>query len=89
MLGAVFTIMAFFNLKLTMVLLPVFPFVFLFVWYFGKKTSPMFVKVRKLTADISAFVTEYLNGISVVQAFGQEKFISKKSNDINEKKFNN
>jgi ATP-binding cassette, subfamily B, multidrug efflux pump len=88
MLGAVFTIMAFFNLKLTMVLLPVFPFVFLFVWYFGKKTSPMFVKVRKLTADISAFVTEYLNGISVVQAFGQEKFISKKSNDINEKKFN-
>lgn len=88
MLGAVFTIMAFFNLKLTMVLLPVFPFVFLFVWYFGKKTSPMFVKVRKLTADISAFVTEYLNGISVVQAFGQENFISKKSNDINEKKFN-
>ncbi len=87
MLGAVFTIMAFYNLKLTMILLPVFPIVFLFIWRFGKKTSPMFVKVRKMTAEISSFVTEYLNGISVVQAFGQENFISKKSNDINEKKF--
>ena len=87
MLGAVFTIMAFYNLKLTMILLPVFPVVFLFVWRFGKKTSPMFVKVRKITAEISAFVTEHLNGISVVQAFGQEKFISKKSDEINEKKF--
>ncbi len=87
MLGAVFTIMAFYNLKLTMILLPVFPVVFLFVWRFGKKTSPMFVKVRKMTAEISAFVTEHINGISVVQAFGQEKFITKKSNDINDKKF--
>ncbi|MCG2726669.1 MAG: ABC transporter ATP-binding protein/permease [Elusimicrobia bacterium] len=88
MLGAIFTIMAFFNLKLTMILLPVFPVVFLFVWRFGKKTSPMFVKVRKINAEISAFVTEHLNGISVVQAFGQEKFISKKSDEINAKKFN-
>lgn len=84
---AVFSIMAFHNLRLTLILLPVFPVIFVFTWLFVRKSSPLFVAVRKLTSEISAFLTEHINGIGVIQAFSRETATSAKLDALNEKKF--
>ena len=84
---AVFSIMAFYNLKLTFILMPVFPVIFVFTWLFVRKSSPIFVAVRKLTAEISAFLTEHINGIGVIQAFSREAAVAAKLDALNERKF--
>lgn len=83
----VFAIMAYYNLKLTLILLPVFPIIFIITRLFVKKSSPIFISVRKLTAEISAFLTEHLNGIGVIQAFGRETGTAGKMETLNAKKF--
>jgi len=84
---AVFAIMSFYNLKLTMLLLPVFPVIFVLIWFFVNKSSPIFVAVRKVTAEITAFLTENLNGIGVIQAFTREAGTASRLDALNEKKF--
>ena len=49
---AVFVIMFFYNRELTMLLMPVFPVILLIVWLFVKLSSPLFVKSRKIMAEI-------------------------------------
>lgn len=87
MFGLIFTIMAFYNLNLALLLMPIFVVVLFFIYIFVDKSSSWFVSVRKMTAQISAFLTEHLNGIFVLQSFGQEKFVCKKLDKLNEKKF--
>ncbi|OGR68499.1 MAG: hypothetical protein A2081_05760 [Elusimicrobia bacterium GWC2_61_19] len=84
---AVFGIMAFYNLKLTLVLLPVFPAILALTWVYVRVTSPLSITVRKLTAEVSAFLTEQLNGIGVIQAFSREANTSARMETLNERKF--
>ncbi|OIO00187.1 MAG: hypothetical protein COX65_10380 [Elusimicrobia bacterium CG_4_10_14_0_2_um_filter_56_8] len=88
MFGVVFCVMAFYNLELTLMLMPVFPVLAVFGWVFVRVTSPMFIKVRKLAAEVPGFLTEQLNGIGVLQAFSREAGTSGKMEDLNRRKFN-
>jgi ABC-type multidrug transport system fused ATPase/permease subunit len=47
----------------------------------------MFVAVRKMTAELSGFLTEHINAVAVVQAFAQESRVSGELNELNRKKF--
>ena len=87
MFAVVFCVMAYFNLKLTLMLVPMFPVLAALGWVFVKVTSPMFVKVRKLAAEVPGFLTEQLNGIGVLQAFSREADTSRKMEDLNRRKF--
>ena len=87
MFAVVFCVMAFFNLKLTLMLIPMFPVLILLGWVFVKVTSPMFVKVRKIAAEIPGFLTEQFNGIGVLQAFSREADASAKMEALNQKRF--
>lgn len=84
---AVFGIMAFFNLGLTLLLLPVFPALFVFTRFFARKSSTVFVSARKLAAEVSAFLAENVNGIGVIQAFGREAGAAARLDELNAKKF--
>lgn len=85
--AVVFGIMAFYNLKLTLVLIPAFPVLFALGWLFVRITSPMFVKLRKIAAEVPGFLTEQLNGIGVLQAFSREDDTSAKMEELNKRKF--
>ena len=87
MFGVVFCVMAFFNLKLTLMLVPMFPVLALLGWVFVTVTSPMFVKVRKIAAEIPGFLTEQFNGIGVLQAFSREADTAAKMEELNRRKF--
>ncbi len=87
MFAVVFCVMASFNLKLTLMLVPVFPVMAVLGWVFVKITSPMFIKVRKLAAEVPGFLTEQFNGIGVLQAFSREADTSAKMEELNRRKF--
>lgn len=84
---AVFGIMLFYNSKLTMLLMPVFPVILLIVWLFVKFSSPLFVKSRKIMAELTGWLTEHLNGIEVLQAYNREENASAHIHGLNERKF--
>lgn len=84
---AVFGIMGMYNLKLTLILLPVFPVILAFTWLFVHVSSPVFISVRKLAAEVSAFLTEQINGIGVIQAFSREENVSGRLDELNARKF--
>ena len=84
---SVFAIMLFFNFRLTMILMPVFPVILLLVWFFVKLSSPLFVKSRKIMAELTGWLTEHLNGIEVLQAYNREETVCGHMHDLNERKF--
>lgn len=87
MFFGVFGIMFFHSVKLTLVLMSLFPVIMAITWYFSEKSSPLFVKVRRLTSEISGYLTEQINSIKIVQAFSMEKFSAGRLGRLNEEKF--
>lgn len=87
MFVVVFFVMAYYNLELTLMLVPMFPVLAVIGWVFVKVTSPMFVRVRKIAAEVPGFLTEQLNGVGVLQAFSREADTSLKMEALNQKKF--
>jgi len=86
MLLGVFTVMFFISPGLTLILLSLAPPIVFTVIYYNNKIIPLYVEVRKRTADVYAFLEEYLRGAVIIQAFSQEKNIMKKMDTINKAK---
>ena len=87
MFAVAFGVMFFYNRDLALLLLPVFPVLGLMGWVYARVTSPMFVRVRKIAAEVPGFLTEQLNGIGVLQAFGREADATAKMEELNKRKF--
>ncbi len=81
-------VMAYFNLRLTLITLLILPVVIIITVVFVKKSSPLFIQIRKITAELSGFLTEQLQGMAVIQAFNRQDATSRALNSINERKFN-
>jgi len=82
----IFVIMLYISPPLTLVLFPMAPLVIFIVIFFNGKIIPIYVEVRKRTADIFSFLEEYLRGTPIIQAFSQEKRVSEKLNSVNKSK---
>ncbi|MEI7481892.1 MAG: ABC transporter ATP-binding protein [Elusimicrobiota bacterium] len=82
-----FGVMFYFSPRLTLILSSVFPFVLAISFIFLRKSASLFVTVRKLTSEISGFLTEHLNAIALLQAFNREKMAAEKLEAINKRKF--
>jgi ATP-binding cassette, subfamily B, multidrug efflux pump len=82
MLGVMFTL----SPRLTIVLLSVSPLVFFTIRYFNRRIVPIFIEVRKRTADVYTFLEEYLRGARIVQAFDQEDNVIDQMNSVNKAK---
>ncbi|HAH31491.1 MAG TPA: hypothetical protein DCL44_04150 [Elusimicrobia bacterium] len=83
-----FGILAFFSLKLTLLLMSVLPFVMVVSMIFLHKSSTMFVTVRKLASEISGFLSEHVSAIALLQAYNREAMTAGKLNAVNKRKFN-
>ncbi|MCP4633081.1 MAG: ABC transporter ATP-binding protein [candidate division Zixibacteria bacterium] len=82
-----FGVMAYVEWRLTLVLSLLVPFILTLTYYYQKITNPMFLEVRKKMADISAFLTEYIQGMSIVQIFNRGKQVREKAYKVNRSKF--
>ncbi len=89
LLTGIYSILFYFNWKLALVLFLNIPIIGLFIYIFHKKTTPKFYEVRKNMAEVTASLTEFLHGMSIVQIFHRGEYARKKVFDANKTKFKN
>ncbi len=89
LLIGIYSILFYFNWKLAIVLFLNVPVIGLLIYIFHKKTTPRFYEVRKNMADVTAALTEFLHGMSIVQIFHRGEYARKKVYNANQIKFSN
>lgn len=72
------------DVKLTAIILIFLPFIFILVNAYRKKSVQVIAKTRSLLSDINAKLAESIEGIRIIQAFGQEKRLKDEFELINE-----
>ncbi|HPZ08002.1 MAG TPA: ABC transporter ATP-binding protein [Candidatus Eremiobacteraeota bacterium] len=83
MMVGMFIVMFSISFRLTLILFFMAPLVICVILYFNGKIVPIFIEVRRKTAEIYAFLEEYLRGVLIVQAFGQEENVTNRMNYVN------
>lgn len=69
---------------LTIILLVFCPALTWLVWWFRKRSSPLYQEQRKLTAKINAYFSELLEGLTTSKSFRAERFHQKRFSELNE-----
>ncbi|MEW6012954.1 MAG: ABC transporter ATP-binding protein [Elusimicrobiota bacterium] len=83
----VFSIMAYHNLELTLLLIPVIISIIILITIFIKKSQKLFIDVRKKIAELTSFLSENLNFMSSIRVFSIEDKINEKLELANREKF--
>jgi len=76
-------IMAYTDVKLTIITLLTLPLMLLSTWVFKVKVKASFQEVRKYVASLNAFLQEHISGMAIVQLFGREKEEQKRFSELN------
>ena len=76
------------NYRLTLLVMFFLPFIFILVNLYRKKSVSVIAKTRSLLSDINTNLSESIEGISIIQAFGQEERLKAEFETINEEHFN-
>ena len=71
------------SLRLTIVVLLIFPFLIYATRLFQKAMKTAFELVRREVANLNSFIQERISGIKIVQIFNREKIEEGKFNEIN------
>ncbi len=87
LLVGIYGIMLYYSWRLALILTAFVPLVAGLVYVFERLTSPRFLEVRKKMAEITASITEFLHGISVVQIFHRGAYAEERVNHANLLKF--
>jgi ATP-binding cassette subfamily B protein len=83
----IFGIMFYYSWKLASILFAIVPIIIILTIIFERKTTPRFLAVRKKMAEITAQLTEFLHGMSIIQIFHRGQYASEKVNKANLSKF--
>ena len=75
------TVLAFVNLRLTLLTALVFPLIALLAYQFGKIVIPISRRVQQLVADLTEMADEVVVGIEMVQAFGRDTEVRRRFGD--------
>lgn len=74
LLGGAIVVLAFTNLRLTLVVLPLLPIALVIFIVFGRLIQPLFAVVQQKLAVLNTILQENLAGIKVVKAFAREPY---------------
>ena len=87
MIVGILGIMFWYNWRLTLAVLAIAPIIITLIYFYQRYTTPRFLEIRKRMADVVATMTEFLQGMSVVQVFNRQKMVQDRMNDANRRKF--
>jgi len=85
MLIGIFITMSMLNLRLTLYVMTVMPFILLSAYLFRKYSKRIYNDVRTHVAAINTFLSEHISGMRVVQIFAKEKQVFEKFEKNNKK----
>jgi ATP-binding cassette subfamily B multidrug efflux pump len=69
LIAGIFGVMFYFSPWLALILFSIMPIVAVLTYVFQFKTTPHFLEVRRKMAEVTAAITEFLHGISIIQIF--------------------
>ena len=83
----IFCVMFYYSWRLTLILSVMMPIMFGLTYLFEKLTTHRFLAVRKMMAEITAALTEFLHGMSIIQIFHRGSYVKKRFYQANRLKF--
>ncbi len=83
----IFAVMYYYSWRLALILSMIGPIVLTLVVIFERKTTPRFLEVRKRMAEVTATLTEFLYGMSIVQIFHRGTYARRRVSDASKQKF--
>jgi ATP-binding cassette subfamily B multidrug efflux pump len=83
----IFAVMYYYSWRLALILSMIGPIVATLVVIFERVTTPRFLEVRKKMAEVTATLTEFLYGMSIVQIFHRGSYARRRVDNANEEKF--
>jgi ATP-binding cassette subfamily B protein len=83
----VFAIMFYYSWQLTLVLATVIPIVLALMFIYERLTTKPFLLLRKRMAEVTATLTEFLHGMSIIQIFHRGDYACNRLNEVNRLKF--
>ncbi len=87
LITGIYAVMFYYSWRLAAILVLIVPIISAMVFVFERKTSPRFLEVRKRMAEVTATLTEFLHGMSIVQIFHRGQYARDRVNTANERKF--
>ena len=89
MIIAIYIMMVVTNIKVSLMLLILFPLVFLIFYDYRYKSAKHNKRIRHLVSKINANINENINNMEIIQALNVKKTIKNKFNKINKEIFDN
>lgn len=87
LLFGIYAVLSYYNWRMALVLMVSLPFIGILVRIFYKLTTARFLEVRKRMAEVTATLTEFLHGMSIVQIFHRGEYARGRVFRVNEAKF--
>ncbi len=87
LIGGIYGILFYTSWKLALALFINVPVIAIMVYAFHKRTTPKFFEVRRKMAEVTGTLTEFLQGMSIVQIFHRGAYARKKVYDVCQAKF--
>lgn len=87
MLVGIYAVLFYYNWKITAAIALVLPVIGILIYVFHRLTTHRFLEVRKRMAEVTATLTEYLHGMSIIQIFHRGKYAQKVVREVNQSKF--
>jgi len=83
----IYSVLFYTEWRLAALLFVTVPIIGLMLWGFHRKTTPRFLAVRKKMAEVTAALTEFLHGMSIIQIFHRGAYARYRVFKANEAKF--
>jgi ATP-binding cassette subfamily B multidrug efflux pump len=87
LIAGMFVWMSIVSPKLTLVVAIIIPIISVVLYFYHRVTMPKWLQIRKRMADVTASLTEFLQGMEIVQIFDQARAVRKRMNEINRRKY--
>ncbi|MGL5123805.1 MAG: ABC transporter ATP-binding protein [Fusobacteriaceae bacterium] len=72
------------NPKMSSIIFIIVPVSIFYIWYYMKKSMPIYVKVQKSLDLLTIILRENINGVRVIKSFSKNKYEEEKFNEKNE-----
>jgi len=87
LVAGLYGVLFWYNWRMASLLIMVIPVIGVITWIFHRLTTHRFLEVRKRMAEVTATLTEFLQGMSIIQIFHRGAYARKKVFDANKAKF--
>jgi ATP-binding cassette subfamily B multidrug efflux pump len=87
LVAGMFIWMSIVSARLTLVVAIIIPIITFVLYLYHRVTTPKWLEIRKRMADITATLTEFLQGMEIVQIFDQVKEVRRRMSEVNRNKY--